>query len=120
MPFLYGFDDVWKDEDGGSVEEPGPALIVVQNSEFTMTWNEGVGADEYRVYQRERGSGEWSLLESVVGVPELTVNDSMLSYGEYEFAVTTVQDGVESGFHTSLDKTADPATGWYLSWEPAT
>ena len=118
MPFSYGFDGVWDEEDGDpSPPTVEPTLITVQGEEFTLAWNESL-TTEYRVYQRPHGSAVWALLATVTDVSQLTIDTGMLPYGEYDFAVTAVGEGSESGFHTSLDGTADPSCGWYLEWVP--
>lgn len=63
----------------------------------------------------------WRYLGSVdaAGEPSFTISvgASSLGYGSYELAVTSVDaTGVESARHSSLDWSADPASGWYVNW----
>jgi hypothetical protein len=116
IPFSYGFNGVWGDDE----DDPDPAAptaVVVVAEEFTLSWA-GVECDGYRIYHRVRGATDWLYFGAIGPVTEIIINDSMLGYGEYEFAVTAIDDGSESAFHTSLDADADPTTGWYLIWEP--
>ena len=71
------------------------------------------------MYQRPHEGTTWNYLASTPGTAELVVDTGMIPHGDYEFAVTAV-DALdrESGFHTSLDATANPAGGWYLHWGP--
>jgi len=42
---------------------------------------------------------------------------STVGHGNFDFGVTAVTGtGVDSSMHTSLDRTADPTTGWFLTW----
>ena len=124
MPFSYGFDGVWTDEP--PVEEPpeeevetGPLSLTVRGTQFSIGWDDDGDTDTFHVYHRPRGAEDWSFLASVPSGTTLIVTTAMLPYGEYEFAVTSVEDAVESGYHTSLDETANPNRGWYLRWEPS-
>ncbi|MCK5201607.1 MAG: hypothetical protein KAR21_24805, partial [Spirochaetales bacterium] len=90
---------------------------------FTIAWDpdpqSGV-PDAYRMYFRSRGNEPWSLLSEVVPdiEPAFTITQDNLSFGIYEFAVSVVVGGVESGLHTSMDDTASPGTGWFVDWLP--
>ena len=51
------------------------------------------------------------------GSSECIINDEIMDYGVYDFAVSAVSEqGNESAFHSSLDSTANPFTGWYINW----
>ncbi|MBN2658914.1 MAG: fibronectin type III domain-containing protein [Spirochaetales bacterium] len=88
--------------------------------DFTISWDsEDLSADHYRVYYREHGSFNWVLLGiSDSGMDlDFTIDNTMLAYGTYDFAVSSVSGDHESEFHSSMDDTAVPATGWYINWE---
>lgn len=102
-------------------DEPVSAVqrVVVSASEFSLAWDYPVqDAGTFTIYYRHVDSDRWQLLKTGLSAPLLSVDDSMLGYGDYEFAVSfTSENGVESGLHTSLDSTAIPTTGWYIAWE---
>ncbi len=95
--------------------------IEIDEDWFTIAWDpdpEGEIPDAYRMYFRHRGEESWTFLSAVEAqtAPEFTVTRDNLSYGTYEFAVSSVIDGFESDLHTSMDDTADPVCGWYVDW----
>ncbi|MDZ7852627.1 MAG: fibronectin type III domain-containing protein [Halomonas sp.] len=88
---------------------------------FVLAWDPPADAseiDSYHVYARPRGEYQWQSVSEVQAgdTPTLTVTQSLLTYGTWEFAVAAVAGGVESDFHTSMDDDAMPATGWFLEW----
>ena len=95
--------------------------IEITDESFTIAWDpdpENTSPDEYRMYFRSRGSDSWTLLSDVEPQtePSFTIDQTRLSYGIYEFAVSAVAGGIESELHTSMDDTADPVSGWYVDW----
>lgn len=95
--------------------------LEINEDSFTIAWDMDTGEsvpDSYHLYFRHRGEESWTFLSTVEDgtVSEFTVTSNDLSYGTYEFAVTSVVGGVESAMHTSLDDTADPVSGWYIEW----
>lgn len=74
---------------------------------------------QYKVYYRVHGSYNWQFLMEVEnsGSPECLVTSKDMDYGRYDFAVSAIteQQGV-SALHSSLDRTADPFSGWYINW----
>ena len=112
---------------GGAYEdelsEKEAEAIVIDRSTFTLAWNppsEVDGTDSvygYRIYYRPHGEQKWFILDTLErSRTEYTVIYPKIDYGEYEFAVASIQAGDESDLHTSLDTTATPGTGWYLEW----
>ena len=99
---------------------PRPARIQLTDAEFTLVWDAAdEDVTEYRIYIRQHQGSEWTLLADGLSEPSLTVDASVMTAGSYDFAVSYVcLEGNESVKHTSLDATADPQIGWYLSWEP--
>ena len=112
MPFDWSLD-VQADFDTRDSQ-----AIHISGEQFTLSWDAPETAvSEYRLYQRPRGASGWALLVAGLPSPEATITAAQLDYGNYEFAVSTVNaDGAESDLHTSLDETADPGSGWYLKW----
>jgi hypothetical protein len=100
---------------------PRPAHILVTDAAFTLLWDAPVEqVTEYRIYIRQHRRSRWTLLADGLSEPSLPVDTSVLEPGSYEFAVSYVcAAGNESPKHTSLDETASPRFGWYLTWEPA-
>lgn len=98
----------------------GEAVRVAAES-FVLAWDPPADASEielYRVYARPRGEYQWQSVSEVQAsdTPTLTVTQSLLAYGTWEFAVTAVDGSAESDRHTSMDDDAMPETGWFLEW----
>ncbi len=95
--------------------------ISIISEDFTIGWDcdDAGGNDYFNVYFRNRGTSAWILLEQIEAVssPQIQVTTSKLSYGVYEFAVSSILDEEESGLHTSMDDDADPESGWYIDWQ---
>lgn len=123
QPYLY---QEWFGEDGTDpiydpVTDPSPSSVQVVGNEFTLTWiNEAGEIVGYHLYYRSCGDDEWMTLSAGITSPRFTVNTTLLSHGEYEFAVRGVKDsGIETELHSSLDENAQPTGGWYLVWTAA-
>jgi len=109
--------------DSGDVDDPisvEPVPIRVSGASFVLAWDPAPQqVSTYNVYYRSRGAGQWRVLGDVAAgaSPSYRVTTGELSHGSYEFAVRAIAvSGEEAGFHTSLDDTAEPGTGWYLRW----
>ncbi len=107
------------------VEEdiPREALKITKTTEtLSLAWNidNTENLKSYKVYYRARGDTEWILLQTInppVPLYEIEKNNPIGS-GTWEFGIRTVDlSDVESEIHTCLDPNAEPASGWYLSWE---
>jgi hypothetical protein len=99
--------------------------ISINTSQATLQWDpppSGASAVvSYMVSYRIHGTSTWNTLASVPASsqPEYTVLRSALGIGSFDFAVVAVDlTGASSPLHTSLDPTADPTSGWYLTWGP--
>jgi hypothetical protein len=118
-------EDLQEDADGDDPleepeEDPDLSKISLQRDSFTLAWDppEGETVTGYKVYFRVHGETEWTELDQIAGdTPSYTVSYPELDYGEYDFAVTSIHSGEESAYHTSLDTTAMPESGWYLDWQ---
>lgn len=109
--------------DGGDTTDPNTySVIRVSDPSFTLAWDASVDpVSSYTVHYRTHGEADWNLLgETGSGdILEFTVDETLLAYGEYDFAVQAVySDGQASTYHTSLDGDAEPTSGWYLDWGP--
>jgi hypothetical protein len=104
----------------GTTDSNDTIAIAVAAASFTLAWDPSAQASSgYELYYRTHGQSEWNLLGQVAesDSPSITVSDADLPYGTYDFAVRAVEsDGSYSAYHTSLDQTAEPDSGWYLSW----
>ena len=89
-------------------------------SEITLEWSPSSSSvKSYRIYYRDHGAVFWIFLDEIpeIAAPQYTININDIGAGSYDFGVSAVGlDDQESGLHTSLDVTADPSTGWFLSW----
>lgn len=104
------------------LNKPGTRIPVT--GPFTVAWDSapsesGDPVAFYRVHVHRRETFAWVHLGDTDGpATSFEVTAQMLEPGGYDFAVTAVtESGLESDHHTSLDDTADPATGWYVDWD---
>jgi hypothetical protein len=103
-------------------EQATGELIQVSADTIVLQWDASAGdVTSYSVYYRIHGTSGWILLGDVATTPPLQYAvpyTTMPGNGEYDFAVVAVGgSGQKSGYHTSLDPTASPDTGWYVSWQ---
>lgn len=103
------------------VEEETVTEVIKSGSFIEMEWDyyPDEPVDYYNFYYREHGSSSWIFLKSTNSdTAEVTIAYSELGKGSWDFAVSAIDySGNESELHTSLDETAYPVTGWYLTWE---
>jgi len=93
--------------------------IPVSTENFTISWDQSdLPADFYKVYYRNHGTFTWTYLGSTASgtILEFTIDQSILTYGVYDLAVSSVVGIEESELHSSMDDSALPATGWYIDW----
>ena len=95
-------------------------LVTVTADKIVLLWDAPASAvDHYTVYFRIHGTSDWVELADVPADPnpEYTIQHSTVGDGEFDFAVVAVDAAdLRSSYHTSLDTTASPQTGWYVSW----
>jgi len=106
-----------------SQQTTGADDILSTATQATLQWNPPAsGASQiasYAISYRTHGTSAWSSLGTVPASaqPSYVVLRSAIGSGSFDFAVAAVSStGATSPLHTSLDPTADPTTGWYLSW----
>jgi hypothetical protein len=110
---------------------PDPAAFVAPKSapedvlstaaQITLAWDPPASGSvvNYIVSYRSHGSSAWIALATIPASPQpsYTVLRSATGTGIFDFAVAAEDSsGTVSILHTSLDQTADPNSGWYLSW----
>lgn len=100
-------------------DEPEIEVVYTKPS-LTLAWHSDEGSSEnsYNVYYKSHGNAYWSLLDRTLNSsPVFTIEYSQLGEGSWDFGVSMVDiHGVESEIHSSLDTTAVPETGWYVTW----
>ncbi len=108
------------DHDSSDPDDSDAVAVAVSGESFTLAWDPASGdITAYEVFYRSRGDSAWSELGEapVSSEPSYEVSNSELSYGMYEFAVRAkLEGGDATDYHTSLDSTADPESGWYVDW----
>ena len=108
-------------------EKPGgqigadPIEVFSDQLQVTLAWDPPPSAvDSYKILFRIHGTEEWFLLNQIPAVPtpEIIVAQADLGNGMFDFGVIAIDSGgLESVIHISLDVTAEPDTGWYLTWQ---
>jgi hypothetical protein len=95
-------------------------MVSIATDQLTLLWDPPAGSvDHYTVYFRIHGTSGWTSLGNAPAdpVPQFTVAHSLLGDGEFDFAVTAVDaEDRMSSYHSSLDATAQPTSGWYIRW----
>jgi hypothetical protein len=106
---------------------PDPAEIVWRSATLTLAWDPPLAdlphsperVEYYQIYYCERTAGAWAILGEVPATdyPQYTVLHDTVGNGSFIFAVRAVwTQGLRSPLHSSLDNTADPLGGWYVTW----
>ncbi|MBN2656306.1 MAG: hypothetical protein JXR86_04540 [Spirochaetales bacterium] len=93
--------------------------IIKTDREITLEWESYSDSDvSYNLYFKIHGSPLWRSLDTVYnGTPRFSLSISRIGEGSWDFGVSAVDsEGYESEIHSSLDYSADPAAGWYLTW----
>lgn len=102
------------------LEEGKSEMVTVSADQIVLLWDPPASAvDHYTVYFRIHGTPDWVVLGDAAAdpQPQFTVKHSDVGDGEFDFAVVAVDASAQmSAYHTSLDNTASPETGWYVSW----
>ncbi len=118
LPDLGAF---MKDTDSGQTKAVQKQMVTWSADQLVLRWDPPVATvSNYNVYYRVHGTDNWTPLGEIAAVaePRFTVQHSTLGNGSFDFAVVARNaEGLTSAYHTSLDLTADPSTGWYVSWQ---
>jgi hypothetical protein len=107
-----------------SASTPDPASgaekVLCSAAEVTLAWDAPPSEiATYKIFYRSHESGSWILFDEIPADddPEYTLFHGDFGNGDYDFGVVAVDpETEESAMHTSLDDTAQPESGWYLSW----
>ena len=106
----------------GSTPDPdsGAEKVLSSAEEVTLAWDPPPSEiATYKIFYRSHESGTWILFDEIPADdnPEYTLYHGDFGNGDYDFGVVAVDtETEESAMHTSLDDTAQPETGWFLSW----
>jgi len=94
--------------------------VIRTDRELTLEWDYFTGIPaQYNLYYRAHNTTTWQPLDSVTSESALFIlTFDRLGEGDWDFGVTAVDsNGNESKIHSSLDDSADPETGWFLTWK---
>jgi hypothetical protein len=122
MAILHNYLGSGNVESDSDPVDPNSGLTqcVCDTEIVTLAWDPPPGeVAGYRVYYRVHEVGDWTLIGEVPvnDNPELELLHADFGNGDFDFGVVAIDaENQESAMHTSLDDTALPATGWYLSW----
>ena len=109
------------DATGSTPDPEGEAeKVLCCSEEVTLAWDPPPSEiAAYKIFYRSHESGTWILFDEIPADddPEYTLFHMDFGDGDYDFGVVAVDpEAEESAMHTSLDDTAQPESGWYLSW----
>jgi hypothetical protein len=111
----------WRPEAPAGEEVTGAEKVLCSTEELILAWDPPYsGITSYKIFYRSHESGSWILLDEIPADddPEYILHHGDFGNGDYDFGVVSVDaETAESAMHTSLDDTAQPESGWYLSWE---
>jgi hypothetical protein len=92
-------------------------------NKLTLQWNPPVSSaspiTSYTISYRVHGDSSWHVLATGPASPQpsYTVLHSLVGNGSFDFAVSaTDATGTTSPLHTSLDQSANPTSGWFITW----
>ena len=98
----------------------GAQKVLCSTEEVTLAWDPPPSdIASYKIFYRSHESGSWILYDEIPANddPEYTLYYGDFGNGDYDFGVVAVNaETEESAMHTCLDDTAQPESGWYLSW----
>lgn len=119
--FLAGFMESASGQKPPAETGEGTASQITSAADTVLlAWDPPAGeVTSYKIFYRAHGSPDWTLLTEVPAqpTPTLTIQQADFGNGSFDFGVEAVGNaGAESGMHSSLDATAQPASGWYLTW----
>jgi hypothetical protein len=118
---LYMLQNLEIPDDGTTDPATGAEKVLCSTAEVTLAWDPpNPGITSYKIFYRSHESGSWILLDEIPADddPEYILYHGDFGNGDYDFGVVAVDaETAESAMHTSLDDTAQPESGWYLSWE---
>ena len=106
----------------GSIPDPesDAEKVLCSSEEVTLAWDPPPSElASYKIFYRSHGSGTWILFDEIPADddPEYTLFHGDFGDGDYDFGVVAVDSETEeSAMHSCLDNTAQPESGWYLSW----
>ena len=106
----------------GSTPDPdsGVEKVLCSIEEVTLAWDAPPSEiATYKIFYKSHESGGWILFDEIPADddPEYTLFHGDFGDGDYDFGVVAVDaETEESAMHTCLDDTAQPESGWYLSW----
>jgi len=106
---------------GSTADPDGDAeKVLCTTLEVTLAWDPPPSdIANYKIFYRSHESGSWILFDETPADddPEYTLYHGDFGNGDYDFGVVAVDpETQESAMHTCLDDTAQPESGWYLSW----
>lgn len=92
-------------------------MITIISEEVTLEWDDTNSELSilYRIYYKAHEETDWIFLTET-NLLYVKINNVLLDYGKWDFAVSAILNQVESELHTCFDDTATPSTGWYLNW----
>jgi hypothetical protein len=100
--------------------ETGAEKIICTEEQITLAWDPPPSEiSTYKIFYRLHESGSWILFDGIPAEdnPEYTLYHADFGNGDFDFGVVAVDgETAESSIHSSLDPTAQPHNGWYLSW----
>ena len=117
---LYMLQSLEIPDDGAPDPGAGAQKVLCSTEEVTLAWDPPPSdIASYKIFYRSHESGSWILFDEIPADddPEYTLYHGDFGDGDYDFGVVAVDaDTEESAMHTCLDNTAQPESGWYLSW----
>jgi hypothetical protein len=105
------------------VQPPAAKNLLMASKQVTLVWDAPPAGSpsivKYIISYRVHGTSAWTTLATIPATaqPSYVVSYAAIGPGSFDFAVAAVTNtGAVSAVHTSLDDTAVPPSGWFLTW----
>jgi hypothetical protein len=117
---LYVLQNLDLPEEDTQDPSTGAEKVLCTDEQVILAWDPPSSEiSTYKIFYRTHESGSWTLFDEIPADdnPQYVLYHADFGNGDFDFGVVAVDaEAAESAMHTSLDETAQPSCGWFLSW----
>ncbi|MBD3347193.1 MAG: hypothetical protein GF401_19235 [Chitinivibrionales bacterium] len=125
---LFHCSDITEERPATAIDIGGPQMLVCTDDTLNLCWDAPDQTDSsntiesYELCYREHDTGStWTVIDTNISAGSttcFTVSHADLGNGVFDFAVRSVAvNGTKSDYHTSIENTAIPSSGWFVRWD---